>query len=140
MKRAGGVTLMELIVTLTIVGIVAALAIPYFNQAEVDATWFHEQTKSAVRYAQRQTVAQRRSVFVAVGPGTVELCYDAGCGSRVPQIATGAPFILTAPSGVTLTPASFSFNGLGQPNPIAGASFSVAGKSVVVTAETGYVQ
>lgn len=135
-----GFSLIELVVAITIMVILAAFALPLFNQRDVDATWFYEQVKAVVRYAQRQAVAQRRAVFVVVGTGTVELCYDGGCALPVPQITTGTAYTLTAPSGIALSPTSFSFNGLGQPSPLAGISFTVAGRAVIVTAETGYVQ
>lgn len=135
-----GFSLLELIVTLTISGILAALAIPYFAQSEVDATWFRDQVTAAIRYAQRQAVAQRHAVFVVVGTTTVDLCYDAGCTARVQQAATGTSYSLSAPGGVVLTSSSFSFDGLGRPNPLTGVSFNVGVNPVVVNAETGYVQ
>jgi len=141
-----GYTLIELIVSIAIMAILAAIAVPLFNQPQIDSTWFREQVKSAVRYAQRQAVAQRRAVFVVVGTTTVALCYDAGCLTRVPQFAPGAAFApgtdytLTVPSGVTVVPTTFSFNGLGQPSPLIGVSFNVGSQAVIVTAETGYVQ
>jgi MSHA pilin protein MshC len=139
-----GYSLIELVVTLVIMGVLTAIAIPYFNQPEIDVTWFTEQSKAAVRYAQRQAVAQRRSVFVRITSATtLVLCYDDSdaCASAVQQAPTGAAYALTAPSGVNFSPSphSFSFNGLGQPSPISGSSFSVSGKTVAVTAETGYV-
>jgi len=143
-----GYTLIELIVSIAIMAILAAIAVPLFNQPQVDSTWFREEVKSAVRFAQRQAVAQRRQVFVAVGTSTIALCYDAGCLAKVDQItpgtayAPGTAYTLVAPAGMTLTatPFSFSFNGLGQPSPIAGITFNVGSQAVIVTAETGYVQ
>jgi MSHA pilin protein MshC len=133
-----GFSLLELVVTLIIAGILAAVVIPLFNQRDVDATWFHEEVKSAVRYAQRQAVAQRRAVFVIVTANTVSLCYDAGCASVLTRIATGAAYSLAAPTGVIVNPAlSFSYNGLGQPS--VATTFTVGGKPVQVLAETGYV-
>ena len=76
-----GYTLVELVVSITIMAILAAITVPLFNQSQVDSTWFREQVKSAVRYAQRQAVAQRRPVFVVVGTSSVALCYDAACAS-----------------------------------------------------------
>jgi MSHA pilin protein MshC len=135
-----GYTLVELIVSITIMAILAAIAVPLFNQPQVDSTWFREQVKSAVRYAQRQAVAQRRPVFVVVGASSVALCYDSACASRVPEITTGTAYTLATPTGITLSATSFSFNGLGQPSPLAGVSFNVGTQAVIVTAETGYVQ
>ena len=137
MTRPRGYSLIELVLVLVIAGILAAVVIPRFNQPEVDASWFFEQVKAGVRYAQRQAVAQRRTVYVVVDATTLRLCYDAGCASPVSDFAKAANYVLTAPSGVSLTPVSFSFNGLGQPS--APATFSVGALPVNVVAETGYV-
>lgn len=152
MSRSGrrrdvrGFSLVELVVTLIIVGIVAALVIPNLNQQQIDASWFQEQVKAALRYAQREAVAQRRCIFVSVSASQLQLFYgDASCAvtaTPLTQIGTGGAYALSAPSGVTFTspapPFSFSFNGLGQPS--AGVPLVVGGKSVTVTAETGYVK
>ena len=142
-REARGYSLLELVVTIIIAGILAALTFPIFNQPQIDATWFHEQVRAAVRYAQREAVAQRRCVFVSVSAAQLQLFYgDANCvitATPLTQITTGGAYALTAPSGVTLSPApsSFSFNGLGQS---AGTVLTVAGKTITVTAETGYVR
>jgi hypothetical protein len=60
--------------------------------------------------------------------------------TAVTDLAKNQAFVLTAPTGVTLSaaPNPFSFNGLGQPS--AAAIVSVNGKTVTVNAESGYVQ
>ena len=142
-----GFSLIEAVVVIVIAGVILALAIPVFTDQESKASHFPEQAKAGVRYAQRQAVAQRRCVFVSVTGTEVALFYgDAGCTSAdttnpVADIASGAPYKLTAPSGLTIvppTPAQFSFNGLGRPS--AGVAFSVGGHNVNVEAETGYVR
>ena len=134
MKRAHGFSLVELVITLVIAAILAALAIPRFTDAESKATWYQEQVKAAVRYAQRQAVAQRRAFYVCVASAQVKVGYDAACVSDIPS------YRLMAPSGVTLSPTgSFFFNGLGQPSSAGDISINVGGKTVTIIAETGYV-
>ena len=146
MNRAPGFSLIELVVVMVIAGILAAVAIPRFTDKESKSAWYYEQVKAGVRYAQRQAVAHRRCVFVAVAAARVDLFYDNGScvitGTPLTEIATGNAYALIAPAGVVLNPAiTFSFNGLGQPSLVAGLppSFTVDGKPVTVTAETGYV-
>jgi len=147
MKRATGFSLLELVVVIAIAGILAALAIPRFTDSESKASWFHEQVKAAVRYAQRQAVAQRRCVFVSLAASDPQLRLfygDSSCAvttTAVTDIATGGPYALSAPSGVALSPvpSSFAFDSLGRPTGGA-VSFSSGGGTITVNAESGYVQ
>jgi len=133
-----GFTLVELVVVILISAILAALIVPRLTNTEAQANTFTDQVKAAIRYAQRQAVAQRRLVYVVIASGSLQLCYDSGCATHLTQIAnTSASYSLTPPSGVSLPSASFSFNGLGQPS--AAQAFTVAGNSITVEAESGYV-
>ena len=143
-RQERGFSLVELVVVIVIGAIITAIAIPMFNQPQIDAAWYHEQVRSAVRHAQRTAVAQRRPVFVVVeaAPTRLSLCYAAGCGAgtRLPQPGSADSFELVAPSGLVLgiSASPLSFNGLGQPS--SGATVTVGPRTVVVYAETGYVQ
>lgn len=134
-----GYSLVELVVTITLASILAAVAIPYFNQSNVDASWFTEQAKAAVRYAQRQAVAQKRTVYVNVMAAEIRLCYNPppACSQPVQDLRTGTDFVVSVPAGIAISPVAFSFNGLGQPS--AGTTFTAGSGTVTVTAETGYV-
>lgn len=144
MKARNGFSLVELVVVLLIAGILAAMAIPYLADTESKTSWYYEQVKAAVRFAQRQAVAQRRSVYVCVQTGSISLGYDAACSGAAAQ--SGAmiqvPQQLSAPSGAVLssTTTPFSFNALGQPQPNSDITLSVGGRSITVTMETGYVR
>jgi MSHA pilin protein MshC len=143
-RRARGFSLTELVIVLVIGAILAAIAIPMFNQPQIDAAWYYEQVRSALRHAQRTAVAQRRPVFVVLeaAPVRLSLCYDAGCGAgtRLTQPGSTTTFEIAAPSGLALamSVSPLSFNGLGQPS--SGATVTVGARTVTVNAETGYVQ
>jgi MSHA pilin protein MshC len=146
MRRPSGFSLIELVITLVIAAIITAMAIPYFaDQGTTKAAWFHEQVKAGVRFAQRQAIAQRRCVFVTVTANQLDLFYgDATCavtGTQVLEPATGAVYRVVAPTPGMITPpapATFSFNGLGQPS--GAVAFTTGGGTLTVQAETGYVQ
>ena len=154
MRRVDGAgfTLVELVTIMIVVGILAAFAIPRF----VDRTGFesrgvYDQAQGIVRYAQKIAIAQRQSppkspVFVVITVSQIRICYDAGCATPVNDPSTGAALALTAPTGVTLSPATFSFDGSGSPNFGAQLAINVNSTGVgdinrtfFVEAVTGYV-
>jgi MSHA pilin protein MshC len=128
-----------LVITIILLGIITALATPYFNPEGTDAAWFQEQVRAAVRYAQKQAIAQRRLVYVSATPTQIAVCYDAACASPVIALSTGTAYAVSVPSSVTFNSSTplFTFNGLGQPS--ATVTLTISGLTVTVTAETGYV-
>jgi MSHA pilin protein MshC len=146
MTRPNGFSLLELVVVMVLAGILAAVAIPRFTDTESKSSWYFEQVKAALRYAQRQAVAQRRNVYVRIQATEVDLCYDPACspGKFLQLPGTTNNYALAAPSSVSLSAITFSFNSLGQPldvlgQPQATTTLSVAGHSTTVEMETGYV-
>jgi MSHA pilin protein MshC len=154
-KRSGqrAFTLVELITTIVILGIVAAIVAPrFFSRGEFESRGFHDQVISSLRYAQKVAIAEHRFVCVAVAANSVTLTYDpvpydpathpaAICPGNALTDANGAPYVVS--SGTVSfsagAPAAFSFDALGRAS--AAQSFSVAGYAtpIAVEAETGYV-
>lgn len=151
----GGFTLVELIVTLILVGILAAVAIPRFmGPGGFDARGFQDQVITAIQFARQQAVAQRRQVCVTVTAGGVTiaraLAPPPGVCGATPLLnpTTGAAYVIAPPAGVVLArvgvpalPLVLTFDPLGQPS--AGAVLSVTGdvvRCVNVEAGTGYVR
>lgn len=144
--RHAGFTLVELTVTLVILGILAVVVLPRMvDRRDYDTLTFYDQALSAVRYAQKVAVAQRTQVFVLANPASLSVCFDAGCGTPVLDPGSGAALVMTVPGGVTLSMSqpSFAFTGLGSPSGVTGpVAVSVSGpstRSFTIEAETGYV-
>jgi MSHA pilin protein MshC len=146
-KRHCGFTLPELIVTISIAGLLAAVAIPRFVGKDSFASrGFYDEAGAVLRFAQKTSIAWRRPVFVCITATSVSAGNAAGCGTPINNPVTGAALAANAPSGVTLTPANFSFDSAGRPNPNATVtitlSSTIAGdpvRQIVVETETGYV-
>ena len=142
-----GFTLLELIAVLAIAAILAVSATAFFSKSSFDSAAFQALAKSVVSQAQKVAVAQRQTIFVIVTANTLSVCYDSLCATPVaaPAGTSGAggfqapsTMVYTAPSGISLSPVSFSFDGLGRPStPVNVTVTGAAGFSV--EAETGYV-
>ncbi len=141
-RRARGFTITELVVVIVIASILSAVVISRINTQAFDTEGFANRAAAMVRYAQKIAIAQRRTVFVVATASNIKLCYtDASCASPVHEPPGTNAFSYAAPSGVTLSSASFSFNALGQPS--AAVTLTITGdvaRNITVQAETGYVQ
>ncbi len=153
--RTCGFSLVELIVTLLVVGILAVTVAPkMFSIQGFDARGFYDQTMSILHYAQKTAIAQRRTVCVAFASNSVTLTIAAAAGaiSCAGNALAGpngvAPYSVNARNGVSYSvmPITFNFDGRGRPIDATGAFVAsqviqVAGNANTLTieAETGYV-
>ncbi|MCC7484197.1 MAG: type II secretion system protein [Burkholderiales bacterium] len=151
--RGRGFTMTELVVVIALVGLIAAIIGPRFVGRDTFASRaFFDEATQIVRYAQKISVAWRRPVFVCVTPAAISAGLAAGCPAPLIHPGTGAPLAVSAPGGVTLAGASFSFTAPtptqagGQPSTgaqvVITLNSTIAGdpaRAIVIERETGYV-
>lgn len=154
-----GFTLVELIMTMVIVGILAVVVAPRFFDADVfRSKGFADQVQATLRYAQKEAIAQRRNVCVAVTAGAISLTIANASGSTSacgPDLAlpAGGNSIASPSAAITISalpvpvPVNFGFDALGKTFDTVGNP-STAQKSIAVIGapniiyiehETGYV-
>lgn len=148
-QRQSGFTLVELIVTMMIIGILAVAVLPRFTETSAfDTRSFNDEVLAALRYGHKAGVASRRNVCVSFTNTSVTLSTAtasgpvAGCTADLAGPTGVTPFVVTAKSGTSFSslPADFRFDALGRTN-IATQTFQVTGVPTTITVEqeTGYV-
>lgn len=148
-----GFTLVEMIVTLIIIALIAAVSGPlFFNVSSFQESGFYDETVSAVRYAQKYAVASSCTVRVrttangftlySVDPvATATVCRTGPFDTQINDPSGNATkFTRTAPSGVVLTAADFTFSASGTASVTPSIAINVGSRSFTVFGETGFVQ
>ena len=145
LRYSQGFTVVELVVTIVVIGVLAAVALPRFiGRDSFDARGFHDKAAAIVRLAQKTAVAWRRDIFVCVTATQVSAGTAAGCATPLTNPVNGGSAVEAAPAGVTMTAASFSFDRLGRPSAAVTITFTSTipgdiNRQISVAAETGYV-
>ena len=144
-----GFTLIELIVTMILLGILAVYALPRFADRQTfDTRGFADQTRAAIQFARKVAVAKGRNVCISASGSTLALTMAAtrgqsvACTGNVINPATGAAYSLTSPVANVSYSGSLSLTFFGDGTPSAAGTLTVSGDSNItinVSATTGYV-
>ena len=149
MPAQRGFTMVELIVTMVIIGILAVVVLPRFDLIRgFDEIGYRDQVKATLEYARKSAVAGRRAVRVTIAGSDItterqqQTPEGEGTAGWLPlNLPGGSSNKFSAPAGVTLSPAPtiLTFDPLGRPS--AAGSFTISGiaQPIIVEAETGYV-
>ena len=143
MKRMAGFTLVELVMTLVILGILAAIAVPRFFETSIfQSRGFADQVQASLRYAQKIAIAQHRFTCVAFTLNSITLSTGAtaACGTLLVSPTGDASYVITAPAGIVFgaLPTNFNFDALGRPSINQTITVGGATNPIIVEAETGY--
>ena len=154
-----GFSVVELIATIVIAGILAVSAMNVFSRKDYDASATAAQLRSIVSYGQKTAVAARRATRVSVASGALvlEVCQGKMSSTEVcPATSSwvalpgpGGTASFTPHSGVSLTlGTAINFDTLGRPTDAAGVPVTLVSQiqivadttvALLIEPETGYV-
>lgn len=148
--RHTGFTLIELIMVLVVLGALSIFAVPkFFNKTSFDTLSFHQELKTAVRFAHKLSIASGCEVQVSLTANSYALFYPNttcsppdGFGSNpVNHPVESGNYAGTAVTGVSITGfGNFFFDSVGAPSAAGTITVNPGARTIVVNALTGYVQ
>ena len=139
MIPCAGFTLVELVMTMIIIGILAILALPRFaDESAFQTRGFRDETLSLLRYAQKSAVSQRSTVCVTVNSTGVALTIDTNADGTC-DASLSLP--VTPRGGSGLGGSSFNFLSSGATNGTGTLTLTLTGATnIQIDAVTGYVR
>jgi MSHA pilin protein MshC len=149
--RHAGFTTVELVVTIVLIGVLAAIALPQLTGTSAyDQLGFTDRTLAILQYAQKSAISRRRQVCVTFTATSATLRFSSAFTPAVCDTDLTGPGGELIPGGFTIaasgqvkyapTPANFTFNPLGQASVGQAITFNgVNVRAITVESDTGYV-
>lgn len=133
MQRIKGFTLIELITVMMLVAIIAvtiSMNLPSFSTYSLSS--MTEQLRRDIRYTQTLAMSLNASYSLILSTNSYTIS---------PTPPDGA-YTVSMPSGISLSPATITFDAMGDPGAAASVTITAAGVSsntLTISAETGFV-
>lgn len=131
MRYMHGFSMTELVMVMVIIGIMAAVTLPRFENNAFQNRAAADQITAALRYAQKMAIASHSSVTVSVSAGS-----PANCGIAIVGGVLSCVVDNNVDVGGTTT---VVFDFMGRPTPNGSTTTVDSSISITVEAETGYV-
>jgi MSHA pilin protein MshC len=150
-RRSAGLTMIELVVVIVILGIVATVAAPrIFDDRTFLERGYFEELAAALKYAQKLAVASGCPVRMIVDASGYSARQQAAQGGRCDpngawttdvQLSDGERFSGASPPGVAASPpVTMIFDALGRTDLGSDRNISVGSFQLIVRADSGFVQ
>lgn len=146
-----GFTVVELVLVITILGVLAAIAGPrFFDTKAFDERDYYDELGAATRYAQKVAVASGCRVQVVIDAAGYALSQQQSLSGHCDATDTSFPVMVrladgqimsgVAPAGVTVAPVvTFIYDPLGRTSLAADTTITVGSKPLIIQADSGVV-
>ena len=157
-KTSRGMTLVELVTVIVLIGVISLIAIPrFFYRTPFEESGYFHTTLAAVHYAQKLALTSGCDIRVTIDASGFQLqqwndgtACTAGVSAPMAVTRPGGSdtFAQTPPNGVSISGSvSIYFDGIGRPHDAGSGSLltvpgnvTVGGRTLTIENETGYTR
>ena len=136
--KNSGFSIIELVITLILIGILASLIIPRINLSNFRESGGFQQGIAMIRLGQKLAISSGCQVNVSLNGNTCTLSYSGCAASSIVNPSTGQNNFCSDSTPAISPAVNFSFDKLGAPSAQQTISFT-GGQTVIVEANTGFV-